>query len=289
MGGDASHYYQVLYDFTAEEKVELSVERGERLRLIDSTIQDGWVRAEVFSEPDRQGFVPVSYLKLESPQNFTEEDSDTTELKFSSMETHLLKGNALDVSSIPKRRDLGNHSQLSSPAQDRSRISGISKFESLDARPSDESVGVHIRQRGGDPITTGIVGHVDFSRKVMGVHNINEKELDNEQHIRKVFMDGFRRDKTYFSQLMRRRTDALVDLRTRLEDTVENVRVCKEMNVLLSKRLCEMDQITEKEHLQRVECVEEVKLCARRLLLSPFGRTPEKKDVNTDNMLREHS
>ncbi|CCW61576.1 unnamed protein product [Phytomonas sp. EM1] len=288
MEGDTAHYYEVLYSFTAEEDAELSVQKGERLRLIDPTIRDGWVRVEVCSEPDRQGFVPVSYLNPKKVSNSTADDSGATEVKLSLLENTTLEGNPLDASSIQNRGDLMNYSQISSQAQDQSRILGSMKSESPKAPPVEGNAGVHSRQRGDDQITTRIAEHGNFFPQPVKLDSICQKVLNDESHISKAFTNEFIRNQTYFDQLMRRRTDALVDIRTCLKDTMADIEACKEKSALLSQRLSEMVQITEKEHLRRVENMEEVKLCVRRSLMHPFGVTPQNTNLDTGKVMGEH-
>jgi hypothetical protein len=57
----AEHFFEVLFDFSAEEEGELSIYQGEKVSATTNADEDGWLC--VTSDDGSTGFVPIEYLK----------------------------------------------------------------------------------------------------------------------------------------------------------------------------------------------------------------------------------
>ena len=67
LGGGGGARYKVLHDFQAEEEGEMSVVKGEVVRVCivetDDVPKDGWVLAKSSHKPGENGYVPEAYLQ----------------------------------------------------------------------------------------------------------------------------------------------------------------------------------------------------------------------------------
>jgi hypothetical protein len=58
---ESKRVFRTLYDFSASEKVELSVRKDDIvLASVSASLSEDWVHVEKFSDPSAKGYIPAS-------------------------------------------------------------------------------------------------------------------------------------------------------------------------------------------------------------------------------------
>ncbi|KAL0208825.1 hypothetical protein P9112_011412 [Eukaryota sp. TZLM1-RC] len=60
-------YYLVAYDFEAADESELTVSKGELVTSNQQLVEDEWILVTTVSSPQREGYVPGSFMVESSP------------------------------------------------------------------------------------------------------------------------------------------------------------------------------------------------------------------------------
>ncbi|KAL7708189.1 SH3 domain protein-like protein [Lotmaria passim] len=247
-------YYIAAHDFTAEEEVELSVEKGEVLCASEGIVQDGWVKVEVITDARRRGFVPQSYLNeltaaeamafLEATSNASGKAAASTSL------TH-----------TPRQADRNTASSTVSTSLDVGSRSAVlpQKEQSPSPRAGPRSPDGGSAAAATAPTNSPRVTCAAETRPLTPAQQatgpVNRHLLENPN----AAVDAFMKNEVYFKQLMQRRAAALAQMQSGIEEAMTEVAACKDRNAVLTRKLRDLDEVVERERARWMSRVKEEK------------------------------
>ncbi|KPI85963.1 SH3 domain protein-like protein [Leptomonas seymouri] len=266
-------YFIAAHDFRAEESVELSVEKGEVLCATEGVARDGWMKVEVITDARRRGFVPVSYLSelmaseamalLEAVgdggNHFAHPATSSSSLAQTPCQgergdttTAGAKGANVASSTSP---DMGNRSAVvlraQSPSPRAETRSPGGDLVAASATPPTNSPRAHITETAA----ASTAGPHSLTSAQQATGPVNCHLLENP----KAAVDAFMKNEIYFKELMQRRASALAQMQSGIEEAMTEVAACKDRNVLLTRKLRDLDEVVERERERWINRVEEEK------------------------------
>ncbi|KAG5498769.1 hypothetical protein JKF63_03057 [Porcisia hertigi] len=237
-------YFVVAHDFHAEEDVELSVLKGEILCATEGVVQDGWVKVEVTTDARRRGFVPLSYAR-----------------EISAAEALALMP---APAACPQSAASGSPSLLQTPQRaGKDSPASATPSASLDMGDRDAVVtkgSSAIQQPRHSPLAATvhdapISSRVNLTPAQQAAGPVNRHLLENPNAV----VDAFMKNEVYFNQLMQRRSSALAQMQSGLEEAMTEVAACKDRSAVLARKLRDLDDVVERERQRWMNRVDEEK------------------------------
>eukprot|EP00759_Apiculatamorpha_spiralis_P023120 PhF_6_TR27003/c0_g1_i1/m.39423 len=212
---------RVLFDFTAAEDGEISVTRGEVVTLLQADDGSGWASVETTGQLRRRGFVPSSYLDA------------------------VLSGG--------------------SPAG----TSGALPAGNNPLPPANPyNIGGSDSRRGAADLYENPVGNAPSSildvtaqttTTTAGLQRADSTHAGNGPILTVALEDSFLMNEVYYKQLVKQRQEAFARLESCVTTVTHEIRVCKERNSQLTRKVRELDSIIDQERRKWRERVEEEK------------------------------
>ncbi|ORC78778.1 putative SH3 domain protein [Trypanosoma theileri] len=257
-------YFRVLYNFNAEDNVELSVKKGEIVIPIDGDVMDGWIKVEVLNDAKRRGFVPLNFLRettqpSESPQapqplsgatptarqpsaipKGTPSSFTSAALDYGDTLQHMYTSGTREPS-VASRRSQSADQRTQRPSQ----VLGKTTTSTSMTQQRRQSPPLQQEQQQQQQTVTSLPSDPSSGRSLLNDPN--------------AVIEAFMKNELHFKQLIRQRQDALAQMRSTLEGAMVEMAACKDKNATLARKLRDLDLSIDKERKRWKERIEEEK------------------------------
>ncbi|KAH9580093.1 SH3 domain [Trypanosoma melophagium] len=271
-------YFRVLYNFTAEDNVELTVKKGEVVIPVDGDVMDGWIKVEVLNDTKRRGFVPLNFLRETTlPNDNNNNNNNNSNNNSNSNNNKIQEQPPLTRAATPPRQPSAipkeTPSSFTSAALDygdtlQQMYTGAGTREP--SMTSRRSLSAEQRTQRPSQVLAKTTTTIPLQRQQqqsltsLPSNPTSGRSLLNDPN---AVIEAFMKNELHFKQLVRQRQDALAQMRATLEGAIVEMTACKDKNATLARKLRDLDQTIEKERKRWKERIEEEKSYIARSML----------------------
>eukprot|EP01060_Flectonema_neradi_P026171 TRINITY_DN3500_c2_g1_i1.p1 TRINITY_DN3500_c2_g1~~TRINITY_DN3500_c2_g1_i1.p1 ORF type:complete len:270 (+),score=68.88 TRINITY_DN3500_c2_g1_i1:39-812(+) len=239
-------YYRVLYNFEAEEDVELSVNAGDYVVAMSDTEPDEWIQITAVAD-GRKGCVPTGFVEKVDFSEVQMSQQAAIQAKTDEIQLPPVDNSMSDLSS----RDTSLLQNLGEPAV---APPPTAVKEVVDVFTSEHHVELPERRTTSPKATfTALTPEISGQSPIPNTHSQPG-----------VLIESFMKNELYFRSLVKQRQETFQKLDNCINETASEIALCKSKNSNLAKKIRELDSMIEEDRAKWRSRVEEEK----RLLMS---------------------